>query len=125
MNCCKQEQVGTKKSTARCKKRIQTLDEGRIPAKEAENLMIEGQTRTITRKEHRRLWNEFGRGGFMAQKGLWNVAREKMLQDRDALTQEEGDIVREHKGMHEENFLSSWEDVVGTERSYRGGKQKW
>ena len=27
----------------------------------------------------------------MAQKDLWNVAREKMLQDRGALPKEEGD----------------------------------
>ena len=27
----------------------------------------------------------------MAQKGLWNVAREKMLQDRGALPEEEGE----------------------------------
>ena len=31
----------------------------------------------------------------MAQKGPWNLAREKMLQDRGALPWEEGDIVRQ------------------------------
>ena len=31
----------------------------------------------ITRKEYRRLLNKFGLGGFMAQKGLWNLARER------------------------------------------------
>ena len=32
-----------------------------------------------------------------------------MLQDRgESFAQEEGDIVREYKAMHEENFLSSW-----------------
>ena len=30
----------------------------------------------------------------MAQKGLWNVAREQILQDRGALPKEEGDIER-------------------------------
>ena len=45
----------------------------------------------------------------MAQKCLWKVSqREKMLQDRGALLKEEGEIVREHKAMHEGNFLSSW-----------------
>ena len=29
-----------------------------------------------------------------AQKGLWNLARKKMLHDRGALPEEEGDIVR-------------------------------
>ena len=33
----------------------------------------------------------------MAQKGLWNVASKKMLQDRGALPKEEGDFVREYK----------------------------
>ena len=63
-----------------------------------------GQKRRITRKECRRLWNVFETGGFIPQEGLWNVAREKMLQDRGALPSEEGDIVREYKAMHEENF---------------------
>ena len=51
--------------------------------------------------------------GFTAQKGLWNLAREEMLQHRGALSKEEEDIVREYKAGHEENSLSSWvrEDV--------------
>ena len=44
----------------------------------------------------------------MTQKGLWNLAREKRLQDRGALPREEGDVVRECNALHEENFLSSW-----------------
>ena len=39
----------------------------------------------------------------MAQKGLWNLARNKALQDRGALPREEGDTIRQ--GM---NILSSW-----------------
>ena len=50
MNCCKPEQVGTLK-------RIQILEDGRIPAKESRNRKIEGQKRRITRRECRRLWN--------------------------------------------------------------------
>ena len=30
----------------------------------------------------------------------WNFARKKTLQDRGALTKEEGDIAREYKAMH-------------------------
>ena len=41
----------------------------------------------------------------MAQKGPWNLARER---DRGALPKEEGDVVREYKAMHEEHFVSSW-----------------
>ena len=36
-------------------KRIQVLDDGRVPAKEARSWRIEGQERRITRKEHHRL----------------------------------------------------------------------
>ena len=56
-------------------------------------------------------------GGCIALKGMWNLARDKMLEDRGLLPKEEGDIVREFKAMHEENFLSSWlrEDVEGKE----------
>ena len=44
----------------------------------------------------------------MAQKGLWNLVGEKVPQDRGELSDEEGDVIGEHKAMHEENFLSSW-----------------
>ena len=49
------------------------------------------------------------------QKGFWNLASEKRLQDRGALPREEGDVIRECNAMHEENFLTSWprEDLVG------------
>ena len=42
--------------------------------------------------------------GFMEQRGLWNLAKGKILRERG----EEGDAVREYKAMHEENFWSSW-----------------
>ena len=62
----------------------------------------QGQNRIITRKEYRRPSNEFEMGGFMAQKGPWNLVRE-MLQDRGALPKEEGDIVRKYKGCTKTN----------------------
>ena len=105
MNSCEPEHVGTKEH-GNMQKRIQVLEDGRVPAKEARNWKIEGKKRRITSKEYRRLWNEFETGAFMARKGLWNVAREKMLQDRDALPKEEGDTVREYKAMQEDNLLS-------------------
>ena len=49
--------------------------------------------RRITRKEYQRLLNKFEMEGFMAQKGSWNLVREKMLRDRGALPTEEGDVV--------------------------------
>ena len=59
MNHFKPEKVGTK-VYGKMMKRMQVLEEGRILAKEARNW-----------------WNELETGGFMAQKGLWNVAKEK------------------------------------------------
>ena len=72
--------------------RIQILEDGRILAKEARNWKIEGLNRRITRKESRSFWNELEKEAFMAQKGLWNVARQRMLRDRGALPNEEGDL---------------------------------
>ena len=77
-------------------KRIQVLEDGRVPAKEARNWRIGGRKRRITRKEYRRLLlNKFETEGFMAQKGLWNLAGEKILRERGTLTTEEGDALRE------------------------------
>ena len=41
MNCCKPEQMGTKES-GNMLKRIQVLEDGRVPAKEARSWRIEG-----------------------------------------------------------------------------------
>ena len=46
---------------------------------------------------------EFEMGGFMAQEGL----ERKMLQDIGALPKEEGDVIRDNRAIHEENFQSS------------------
>ena len=56
MNCCKPERMGTKEC---CKmlKRIQTPEDGRVLAKEAENWRIDGEQKRITRKEFKRLFN--------------------------------------------------------------------
>ena len=44
MNCCMPEQVGTKEH-GNMLKRIQILEDGRVPAKEAKKRRIEGQKR--------------------------------------------------------------------------------
>ena len=113
MNRCRPEQVGAKEH-GKMVKRIQILEEGRVPAKEARNWKIEGKKRRITRKKCKRQINGFELEGLMAQKGLWNFAREKRLQERGAIPKEEGDVIREYNAMHEESFLSSWlrEDLV-------------
>ena len=50
LNCCKPEKVDTKEH-GKMLKRIQVLEDGRAPAKEARNWMIEGLKRRMTRKE--------------------------------------------------------------------------
>ena len=52
----------------------------------------------------------------MAQKGLWNLAKEKIMKERGGLPDEVGDAVREYRAAtHEENFWTSWlrEDEIG------------
>ena len=53
----------------------------------------------------------------MAQKGLWNLAKEKIMKERCELPHKEGDVVKEFQAMHEEDFWSSWlrEDERGKE----------
>ena len=65
--------MGTKEH-GKMLKRIQILEDGRVPAKEAKDWKMEGKKRRITRKEYKRLINEFELKGLMAQKGLWNFA---------------------------------------------------
>ena len=90
------------------KSRFRVLEDGRVLATEARNWRIEGEKSRVARKEYQRLLNNFELEGFVAQKGLWNLVREKVLRDRGALPNEEGDVIREYKAMHEEHFLSSW-----------------
>ena len=76
INCCMPEPMGTKEFGDMLK-RLQTLEEGRVPAKEAKYWRIEGEKNRITRKECRRLLNNFEIEGLMAKKGLWKLAKEK------------------------------------------------
>ena len=57
--------------------KFQTLEEGRVPAKETKNRKIEAEKKIITIKEYQRLLNKFEMEGLMAQKGLWNLRKEK------------------------------------------------
>ena len=52
MNCCKPEKVDTKEY-GKMSKRIQVLKDGRVPAKEARNLKIEGQKKDSREKSFR------------------------------------------------------------------------
>ena len=78
VNCCVLEPMGTKEF-GKMVKRIQTLEKGRVPAKEAKNWRIEGEKKRTTRKEYRRLKNNFEMEGIMAQEGLWNLAGKRTI----------------------------------------------
>ena len=89
MDCCKPEQVYTKEY-GNMLKRIQVFEDGRVPADEARNWKIEGH---IPReKSVRGFLSKFEMEGFMAQKGLWNLAGENVMPDREALPKDEGDV---------------------------------
>ena len=85
----------------------------RVPAKNARGWTIEWQKSRVTRKECKRLREEFEVRRFTAQKGSWNIAKKSMLEDRGALPKEDGDLPRECQAMNEANLFSSWlrEDV--------------
>ena len=50
---------------------------------------VEGENTRVTRKQCKRLREEFEVGGFMAQKGSWNIAKQVKLKDRGAPPKEE------------------------------------
>ena len=68
MNCCRPEKMGIEEF-GKMRKRIQTLEEGRVPAKEAKNWRIEGQKKRITRKEYQPLTYKYEMEGLMAHEG--------------------------------------------------------
>ena len=60
MNCYRLEQMDIKEFS-KMVNRIQILEEGRVPAKKAKNWRNEGEKKRITRKECKRLLNNFER----------------------------------------------------------------
>ena len=65
----------------------QTLEDGRVPAKEAKKWKIEGQKEKSRER---------------------SISERKILRERGELPKEEGDAVRGYKAMHEETFFGSW-----------------
>ena len=78
MNCCKPEHVGIKEH-GKMLKRIQVLENGRVPAKKTRDWKIEGSKKRITMKENKENLDEFEMGGFMTQKDLWKEFRERKI----------------------------------------------
>ena len=63
----------------------------------------------VTRKECKRRREELEVGGFMAQKkGLWNIAKKRMLKTEERCLKWRGFNQRIQNRARRENFLSSW-----------------
>ena len=60
------------------------------------------ETGRLKDKQEESREKRFEMEGFTAQEGLWNFARRNVLQDRGALPEKEGNVVREYEAMHEE-----------------------
>ena len=90
MSRCRPEKMDTR-GYGKMLKRIVKLEEGRVPDRNAKGWNIEGENTRFTRKECERLREEFDIRGFMAQKGWWNIATKRMLDDRGALPEEAED----------------------------------
>ena len=75
MNCYKPEKMDTKKY-GKMLKRIQVLEEGRIPAKEARNWLFEGQTKGSQER------NSEGRGMSLRRGVSWRRKGNGMLPER-------------------------------------------
>ena len=85
-NCCKPEQVGTTEY-GNILKRSQVLEDRRVPTKEARSWNF---LKNYEKRVSEVFLNKFDMDGVMAQKGLWTLIREKVLQDREGVTQERG-----------------------------------
>ena len=60
------------------------LEEGRVPDRKEKERKVEGEKRRVTSKDCKRL------------KGLRNIAKKRMFEDRGDLSKEEGDLIREY-----------------------------
>ena len=74
INGCMPEQMGTKEF-GKILKRIQTLKDGGVPAKETKNWRIEGEKKRFTRKENQRLLNKSENGRFNGVKRLVELGK--------------------------------------------------
>ena len=63
---------------------IPVLEEARVLDRKEKERKVKGEKRRVTRKDCKRL------------KGLRNIAKKRMFEDRGALSKEEGDLIREY-----------------------------
>ena len=103
MNRCRSEKNDTTVS-GRTWKIILKFEERRVPDRNANGRKVEGEKRRVTRKECKRLMDIFEVWGFMAQKGLWIIAKKGCWRTEELCPKKR----ETNKAMHDENFLSSW-----------------
>ena len=79
------------KEYGKMSKRTLIFEEGRGPDRNAKGWNMEGEEGRVTRKECKRLMEKFEGGGFDGHKtGLWNIAKERMLEGQGSLSQRGG-----------------------------------
>ena len=72
INRCSVEKIDTKEHM-KMLKRSAIPPQRRVPDRNATGWKVEGEKGRVTREECKRLREEFEVGGFMAQKGSWNI----------------------------------------------------
>ena len=75
-NCCRPEKMDTKEF-GKMMKRIQILEEGGVPAKEAKNWRIEGEKKRMTRKAKQEAVKQFRNGRIDGAKRLVELGNRK------------------------------------------------
>ena len=117
--------MGTKEFGKMMKRKNPNSRGKNSPSQRGKELEIREKKR-ITRKEYQRLLHIFEMEGLLAQKGLWNLAEEKIMKERGRLPNEEGDVVKEYKAMHEGDFWSRWqrEDERGKDETMTNTERK-
>ena len=63
-------------------KRIEVLEDGRVPSNDAKHWKIKRQKRRITTKEYQRHLNKFGMEGFVGQKRLESRKKQSFARQR-------------------------------------------
>ena len=60
---------------------------GGVPDRDVRVMVVEGEKRRVTRKDFEMLSEDFGDGGFIAQKVLWNIAKKENVASSRSLDQ--------------------------------------
>ena len=90
-------------------KRIQNLEEGPVP--EGKDWRTEGKKLPVTRKVFLKRMAQFHDSNFMAQRGVWQIMEQRIIDGRRGETNECQNVVRECQAIAEEDSWSGWNEV--------------